>query len=39
MEALRELGMEVKIWKMPVEIPDPILSIRMSNMLLTIVNT
>jgi hypothetical protein len=24
MAALRELGLEVKIWKMPVEIPDPI---------------
>jgi hypothetical protein len=24
MAALRELGMEVNIWKMPVEIPDPI---------------
>ena len=24
MSALRELGMEIKIWTMPVEIPDPI---------------
>jgi hypothetical protein len=24
MDALRELGLEVQIWKMPVEIPDPI---------------
>jgi ABC-type enterochelin transport system substrate-binding protein len=24
MDALKKLGIEVKIWKMPVEIPDPI---------------
>ena len=24
MDALNTLGIEVKIWKMPVEIPDPI---------------